>query len=195
MANPISEQTSYFLQVECVVTEGPDRTIIEEKKRSEAPDIIPNLETVSQRVKDDFNSLLSNQPVRSRCSLGVMLCGLKPSYQRLNNGPFIVELLARILETKEEVSDSGVAEVNLELILATTYDGVGGVRKFAPPQRKMIPGHWHFLGAAGSAESYLSQVARLSVPDSFPTEPDIVGRSSTHQKTNRESGKHFPIVD
>lgn len=171
----------YFLEVECVATAGTPSSLTP-KENHEEIDGPPSRLSPSEAVRQDFNRLLQHLHVLGRCSFGMVIDNQSFNYQSIVNGPYAVEVRARVLD-EVKIVDTNIMGVNLETIVAATYEGVGGLGKRLPTQ--MITGNWYFMGGGGGPRCYVSQVVRLSDIDKLPTESEIHGRVIERQGAMR----------
>lgn len=172
----------YFLEVECVVTAGPYQNAVDPANEDELKDL-PLHKKASERTRRDFNNLLTKQLVRSRCSFGTQVDNQSFAYQSFSQGPHDVELLAQITG-QPATSESGELEIELQIIVPTTFNGIGGMRKY---ERKVILGDWVFLGGCGNSKTYLSQVARLNEFGKSPSESELFARTEQRQSQSRSA--------
>ena len=174
----------YFLQVECVATAGNTGSCFDQGKQQEI-EKLPLPQKQSERTKMDFNSLLSGNHVLGRCSFGMTIDNRGFNFQSMTNGPYVVDLLARLSDNGKAANANGDDGVEVEIVLSSTFQAIGGLRKFASPHSPMILGNWYFLGGGGGAQVYLSHVARLTEIDNAPTESEILARTDARQASAR----------
>ena len=109
-----------------------------------------------------------------------MLTDTEKGCQRFEQGPYVVELTAQLLEFDVPI-ETGEIGVRAEIICSTTYDSIGGISSYTPKHLPMIPGNWYGLGGCGNPKTFLSEVARLTTPGSFPDKSTIEQRTKERQ--------------
>ena len=174
----------YLLEIECLVTAGPIASSIRESLHEGISGLQPKRRR-SEGVRQEFNSLLQNQYVLSRCSFAMLVSEGADNFQSFTNGPHAVEALARV-ERARETDDPDEHQVDLTLLLGTTYNGVGGLSRKKPSQMPVIVGDWYFITAHGGPQAYIHHATRLRAPENMPSEAEILGRVQQRQTDARQ---------
>lgn len=188
----------HYLEIESVVTAGNVRdSEARTQSLEERIQGLPLRQQQSERARIGFNDLLKSQRVLSRCSFGLVLNAEQTGYQRIEHGPHVVEIAARLIEFDVRI-ETGENEISADIAISATYDTIGGSGGYTPKHLPMILGHWYGLGGCGNARTYLTQVARLCQIDSVPTRAMINERTMENQMPRmnvRSSRDHRPLLE